>query len=135
MWRRRFVVLVIAAVVGCIAVVLARGAYAVSTLRSLENGDPVEEATAARQRGDRRLLAVQAFSLYAPGAPAPYDHRPYEWADGVRVIPFTSDAPYWGWERRLMRAAQSYALRYNAVIADTDRVPPRVTQPLRDGPP
>ena len=84
-------------------------------LQWIEKANPQQDAQAALQKGDFRLMGFAQRSLVIPGI-SPDDSRKYELKCGVRIIEGMTDVIRSEEHLRLMKLAHTYALQYNAVI-------------------
>jgi hypothetical protein len=91
------------------------GPAALAAADSLGRLDPGREVEAALRHGDRRLLGVQGYALYAPGVP-PEEERDFRRRYGVRVIAGTGDNQVGEEGERFNRAAHEWATRYNQAL-------------------
>ncbi len=102
------------ALIACASADPALDAYA-QKLKWLDDADPQADAARAIAQGDLRLLglALRAVSIPSVGND---EIQAYEQACGVKLIDGVSDVVRSQEHLRLMQAARSYALRYNAII-------------------
>ena len=84
-------------------------------LQWLDSADPQADAAQAIAAGDLRLLGLATRAITLPGVD-PDDFYRYEQACGYRLLDGVSDVVRSDEHLRLIQAARSYALRYNAII-------------------
>ncbi len=81
----------------------------------VEDANPQQDAQAALQRNDFRLIGLPQRSLSIPGVTRD-KMQSYEIKCGERLIDGFSDVVRSNEHLRLMKAVHQYALQYNAVI-------------------
>ena len=87
----------------------------VQQLQWLDAADPQADANQAVKQNDLRLLGLATRSVNIPGIEKA-DILKYEEACGVQLIEGISDVVRSDENLRLMQRADSYALKYNAII-------------------
>jgi hypothetical protein len=87
----------------------------VQKLQWLDAADPQADANQAVKQRDLRLLGLATRSVNIPGIEKA-DILKYEEACGVQLIEGISDVVRSDEHLRLMQKANSYALKYNAII-------------------
>ena len=80
----------------------------------LEAANPGREAELALGRGDRRLLAVEGYALYAPGAVGPTELLRQQ--GRLRILAHTSDSVIGDEHARYNRVAATFAKAYNCEL-------------------
>jgi hypothetical protein len=89
-----------------------RAAWYLRQRDSLLALNPVDQATAALARGDRRLLGIVTLSLLVPGVGPNWRH----YKPGILVFPGTGDYIASPEQGSYQSAAFEYAARYNDAI-------------------
>ncbi len=101
---------------------------------SLSHSDPGADARAAADRGDRRFLGVQQYSLVVPGSPAGTASRPSDYrvlqhtGDNLIIVVCAGPDGVTKWDSLHViwqRVAYNYAIGYNTAMERLLREPKR----------
>lgn len=84
-------------------------------LQWVKDANAIEDATAALSKGDFRLMAMAQRGIVIPGIDKDQRNQ-YELKCGIKLIDGISDTVRSQEHLKLMKMAQSYAKKYNAVI-------------------
>ena len=85
------------------------------SLAWVKDANPTQDAKAALQQGDFRLMALAQRSIVIPGVSDKHREK-YEKACGVRMLEGFTDSVRGEAHLELLKKAHSYARQYNEII-------------------